>query len=139
MFQSSPLSQEGRYESQSIQGIQGSQFQSSPLSQEGRYREGSTFKMWDVPFQSSPLSQEGRYAPSQRQGARRGCFNPRPSRKRGATRRDLPIQATRRVSILAPLARGALLPAAPMTPRLVSPFQSSPLSQEGRYRQAFLH
>ena len=46
-------------------------------------------------------------------GLGRMSFNPRPSRKRGATRgRDLPVQTPDRVSILAPLARGALLPIA---------------------------
>ena len=84
-------------------------------------------------FQSSPLSQEGRYTktriraarfsgfnprPSRKRGATRldaedeivgQSFNPRPSRKRGATRRGGHVGWRRRVSILAPLARGALL------------------------------
>ena len=85
------------------------------------------------------------------------CFNPRPSRKRGATTVFSASCSLRIVSILAPLARGALLSGhhtfghnfhvsilAPLArgalPRAHdcaasgSAFQSSPLSQEGRYR-----
>ena len=85
-------------------------------------------------------------------------FNPRPSRKRGATRsscagvgRDdvsilaplargalqqliLDLDAGLEVSILAPLARGAL-PDWTLTRGTTTTFQSSPLSQEGRYKR----
>ena len=83
-------------------------------------------------FQSSPLSQEGRYSRSSTSRRRLPCFNPRPSRKRGATQLVRNGISARPVSILAPLARGALLKGDPRRhPRQW--FQSSPLSQEGRY------
>ena len=86
-------------------------------------------------FQSSPLSQEGRYWTRLRQRlSRPTCFNPRPSRKRGATRSTTSQAQGNRVSILAPLARGAL-PRFLDTPLRTCWFQSSPLSQEGRYVQ----
>ena len=59
-------------------------------------------------FQSSPLSQEGRYGLRHDQCTGSGCFNPRPSRKRGATIVQDRRWRLRLVSILAPLARGAL-------------------------------
>ena len=109
------------------------QFQSSPLSQEGRYWQAAAEHIEQPLFQSSPLSQEGRYArrihhrrhrlcvsilaPLAR-GAlrvdlattvwRAGGFNPRPSRKRGATALSEDTCEGITVSILAPLARGAL-------------------------------
>ena len=59
-------------------------------------------------------------------------FNPRPSRKRGATAPDFFIVRWTAVSILAPLARGALRDIRDQASE-PSMFQSSPLSQEGRY------
>ena len=89
MFQSSPLSQEGRYvidgrlENAHIVSILAplargalprkssdvgppSMFQSSPLSQEGRYNQPKHDATAAIVFQSSPLSQEGRYAQRQK-------------------------------------------------------------------------
>ena len=84
-FQSSPLSQEGRYASTAIPRLRLASFnprpsrkrgatllvpalghsrylfQSSPLSQEGRYRGHRAEVSGETTFQSSPLSQEGRY------------------------------------------------------------------------------
>ena len=59
-------------------------------------------------------------------------FNPRPSRKRGATIGLPDDDVVDSVSILAPLARGAL-PSMGYTVQTLKSFQSSPLSQEGRY------
>ena len=111
-----------------------------------------------IKFQSSPLSQEGRYIrpmflasrpagfnprPSRKRGATDNIlafffldrrFNPRPSRKRGATADYVAKTEQRLVSILAPLARGAL-PDTRGRRVLAAPFQSSPLSQEGRYHR----
>ena len=84
-------------------------FQSSPLSQEGRYIFCFPCFATLHPFQSSPLSQEGRYLPDSAIGT-----------------------VTVDVSILAPLARGAL-PGRWNDSSLSHLFQSSPLSQEGRY------
>ena len=83
-------------------------FQSSPLSQEGRYRTACLTTNRLFMFQSSPLSQEGRYNlwPDGERGGL--CFNPRPSRKRGATVEPRRQPNELFVSILAPLARGAL-------------------------------
>ena len=61
-------------------------FQSSPLSQEGRYGSVTALPNRIRRFQSSPLSQEGRYV------------------------RQLDVDRFAVVSILAPLARGALHP-----------------------------
>ena len=61
VFQSSPLSQEGRYPLISYIGGEACRFQSSPLSQEGRYGGLMNNGNEISEFQSSPLSQEGRY------------------------------------------------------------------------------
>ena len=59
-------------------------------------------------FQSSPPSQGGRYAGMMTPWRPSSSFNPRPPRKGGATPQILCASWGRRVSILAPLARGAL-------------------------------
>ena len=109
-------------------------FQSSPPSQGGRYGGYSEKCATQPKFQSSPPSQGGRYTrPTTRDRADRG-FNPRPPRKGGATRPNSRPRLEMVVSILAPLARGALL--CSTTNRLfMTLFQSSPPSQGGRYFQ----
>ena len=180
MFQSSPLSQEGRYGPFRITRDGEYLFQSSPLSQEGRYIRGQCTTIYLFSFNPRPSRKRGATGggpgrvfasagfnprPSRKRGAtvdrrelhrRATGFNPRPSRKRGATRRaeadGIPVlcfnprpsrkrgativcrQASPEfpVSILAPLARGALQNFFHVeSPE--SQFQSSPLSQEGRY------
>ena len=132
-FQSSPLSQEGRYIRLLRVGARGAMFQSSPLSQEGRYDHHHDRHDHKLKFQSSPLSQEGRYEKDMAQQSVLTCFNPRPSRKRGATADYVAQTAQRLVSILAPLARGALPSSSTTRSTARIRFQSSPLSQEGRY------
>ena len=77
-----------------------------------RKRGATVISQWKtlIPykFQSSPLSQEGRYAIRVESLSKSNGFNPRPSRKRGATPRFRQRARSRLVSILAPLARGAL-------------------------------
>ena len=108
-------------------------FQSSPLSQEGRYNRKAPARSGDGCFNPRPSRKRGATAGRSRPAGRQAGFNPRPSRKRGATRAEKRRRARVAVSILAPLARGALLHY-PIFLFSTFPFQSSPLSQEGRYR-----
>ena len=61
-------------------------------------------------FQSSPTSQGGRYRVPRGEARGTRSFNPRPPRKVGATKLPCVIGLRRHVSILAHLARWALLP-----------------------------
>ena len=83
-------------------------------------------------FQSSPTSQGGRYTLPFFDDQTIRCFNPRPPRKVGATGQCEYMGHAARVSILAHLARWALLVTPTMNHRSHS-FQSSPTSQGGRY------
>ena len=84
-------------------------FQSSPLSQEGRYPRILASPPPPLCFNPRPSRKRGatRFVDDER--SRIACFNPRPSRKRGATVFNEPLPRFVVVSILAPLARGALL------------------------------
>ena len=159
VFQSSPLSQEGRYGPRPPRA-RGSRAVSilAPLARGALPLTSSVWNMY-TPFQSSPLSQEGRYEASKPVFTAYSCFNPRPSRKRGATDYQKQLHQSIGVSILAPLARGALRsrrprPSTSGSVSILAPlargalhaldsttlgndeFQSSPLSQEGRYLRA---
>ena len=83
-------------------------------------------------FQSSPTSQGGRYTATPTISPWTPCFNPRPPRKVGATTCLVCVTPSRRVSILAHLARWALPVSAPLSGNGTA-FQSSPTSQGGRY------
>ena len=85
-------------------------------------------------FNPRPSRKRGATGRIMRAKSKSKCFNPRPSRKRGATNIGQCLVRRADVSILAPLARGAL-PGINSIPITISQFQSSPLSQEGRYRR----
>ena len=156
MFQSSPPLQGGRY-GPSVSGISGGGwFQSSPPLQGGRYmrmnfwasttpgfnprppcKGGATGKWEHYPgvcqrFQSSPPLQGGRYDAAGGSPSGNTGFNPRPPCKGGATMRRKTRAKGKGVSILAPLARGAL-PWRTRPPGWLCQFQSSPPLQGGRY------
>ena len=61
MFQSSPTSQSGRYDTPSRDRLLLLWFQSSPTSQSGRYDKALVIRLKLTKFQSSPTSQSGRY------------------------------------------------------------------------------
>ena len=89
-------------------------FQSSPLSQEGRYVACSDHSHAAKTFQSSPLSQEGRYISRDAIRASPSGVSILAPLARGALQVDMrKIHDIKAVSILAPLARGAL-PAQPV-------------------------
>ena len=58
----------------------------APLAR-GALRRKNVGSCRKIMFQSSPLSQEGRYCRGEDDLRDHGGFNPRPSRKRGATQR----------------------------------------------------
>ncbi|WHZ24964.1 MAG: hypothetical protein OJF47_004076 [Nitrospira sp.] len=62
------------------------------------------------------------------------CFNPRPSRRKGATAGGVDIQNDLSVSILA-LPEGRALLGASLRGEAARSFQSSPFPKEGRYAQ----
>ena len=118
-------------------------FQSSPLSQEGRYPRAFVENVEGLVFQSSPLSQEGRYCHAADILPFFNCFNPRPSRKRGATFHLLATLWSPDVSILAPLARGALPPrwkkfTSPSRVSILAPLARGalPIARRGRSARA---
>ena len=132
-------------------------FQSSPVPKDGRYSHPDTANSPADPFQSSPVPKDGRYIapsigiraaaisfnprPSRRTGATAVIvapsmcvlsFNPRPSRRTGATHFQGGQHDRRRVSILArPEGRALLANAA--ASGTVMRFQSSPVPKDGRY------
>ena len=83
-------------------------------------------------FQSSPLSQEGRYLTVLSLALFISCFNPRPSRKRGAT---MPLVNVVCIFMFqsSPLSQEGRYLSPLNFPIIQKLFQSSPLSQEGRY------
>ncbi len=110
LFQSSPFPKEGRYigDRQMNEALQ--EFQSSPFPKEGRYSRRSSICSTSIMFQSSPFPKEGRYAPGSICAAGPGSFNPRPSRRKGATGGAVNLGVLAEVSILAlPEGRALLL------------------------------
>ena len=93
----------------------------------------------DRQFQSSPLSQEGRYSISWEIVLRAACFNPRPSRKRGATTGVDTTANQVRMFQSSPLSQEGRYLHQIAAAGLAAVFQSSPLSQEGRYRPVCGH
>ena len=61
------------------------EFQSSPVPEDGRYFGAPRLYGAYETFQSSPVPEDGRYARSTANRRRIGSFNPRPSRRTGAT------------------------------------------------------
>ncbi len=60
-------------------------FQSSPFPKEGRYPTRPDNIVTGELFQSSPFPKEGRYSGLRYSCCAITCFNPRPSRRKGAT------------------------------------------------------
>ena len=112
-------------------------FQSSPPLQGGRYRLYGVRSAKYRVFQSSPPLQGGRYVKPQNTGGLPRGFNPRPPCKGGATGLNLVDGRFVVVSILAPLARGALRNRDGNDSRTCL-FQSSPPLQGGRYPAAVM-
>ena len=133
-FQSSPPLQGGRY------GQMGTLSRSMPAVSilaplaRGALRRGGRVTVRKYWFQSSPPLQGGRYNEEKNKGKGQGRFNPRPPCKGGATVAYAAPRLAMPVSILAPLARGALLVSLQRMPILWR-FQSSPPLQGGRYAE----
>ena len=125
-FQSSPVPKDGRYAYSYVTNRLYSAFQSSPVPKDGRYFVERSVRALDEVFQSSPVPKDGRYhtgavmtpsgdpvsilARPEGRALRSGdstipacpsCFNPRPSRRTGATKERARSQRCRKVSILA--------------------------------------
>ena len=84
-FQSSPVPKDGRYERQLAHAERDKVFQSSPVPKDGRYVMLTFAVTTTGAFQSSPVPKDGRYF---RRMVAAPClrgFNPRPSRRTGAT------------------------------------------------------
>ncbi len=60
-------------------------FQSSPVTKDGRYQRGGLALVQRRLFQSSPVTKDGRYGRTLVQGQTLVGFNPRPSLRTGAT------------------------------------------------------
>ena len=87
-FQSSPAPRRGRYLAP-IAALQGAafQFQSSPAPRRGRYCPAPVGTVAGSEFQSSPAPRRGRYGFPMLPALNDSCFNPRPRRGAGATRK----------------------------------------------------
>ena len=85
-------------------------------------------------FQSSPIPKDGRYCLAEEVQQRVWCFNPRPSRRMGATD-TVSTQSTQhpKVSILAHPEGWALRLYKFKACKGMSGFQSSPIPKDGRY------
>ncbi len=102
---------------------------------EGRALRSLVVFAWLPPsllFQSSPFPKEGRYSAADSNLNTYGSFNPRPSRRKGATHLCVDRAGRRRVSILA-LPEGRALHHAVELIGCLDAFQSSPFPKEGRY------
>ncbi len=133
-FQSSPVPKDGRYLAEVA--IQRPVLVSILARPEGRaLRPIRCARHSDRRFQSSPVPKDGRYICA-REGAWSSTrFNPRPSRRTGATKRSRITYRGKRVSILA-RPEGRALPDAygKFVPTIK--FQSSPVPKDGRYRNS---
>ena len=131
-------------------------FQSSPVPKNGRYRRPSVFTGRLGAFQSSPVPKNGRYDAAPDGLYQQRGFNPRPSRRTGATQVGSQCWRKSQVSILARPEERALpdraagivrgtgvsilarpeeraLRAGTLTPPPKMQFQSSPVPKNGRY------
>src|SRR5574340_186039 len=107
-------------------------FQSSPFPKEERYMSCRILRLLPQVFQSSPFPKEGRYLKQAIQISAACSFNPRPSRRKGATGKKMDDPSVPIVSILAlPEGRALLSPGNWIGSRCR--FQSSPFPKEGRY------
>ncbi len=68
-------------------------FQSSPVTKDGRYFFALALRMRLVTFQSSPVTKDGRYDSTRPRMIRNRRFNPRPSLRTGATVQNLALAA----------------------------------------------
>ncbi len=135
LFQSSPVPEDGRYaiilkkcpflfrfnprpsrrtgatRGQRRGTVQGLLFQSSPVPEDGRYSPAVCALNGLQPFQSSPVPEDGRYTRPTCEVVRPIVgFNPRPSRRTGATITKIKCRD------------------------FVGSFQSSPVPEDGRYK-----
>ena len=132
MFQSSPPLQGGRYASTNGTRKVTTGFQSSPPLQGGRYTLPPGHQATFVCFNPRPPCKGGATCCIRAPRPFPSGFNPRPPCKGGATAPDGDMLRHVDVSILAPLARGAL-PKNWVERRAGHAFQSSPPLQGGRY------
>ena len=87
MFQSSPNPKVGRYQLAKVKALLTNMFQSSPNPKVGRYKVLRQVKRVEgAVFQSSPNPKVGRYCPEVAKAEQQPhSFNPRPTRRSGAT------------------------------------------------------
>ena len=110
------------------------EFQSSPVPKDGRYTVHARPHRASCGFNPRPSRRTGATSYRSAHPFRLCGFNPRPSRRTGATPREHDqSRHSTAVSILARPEGRALPPSAPTTPAFFLSFQSSPVPKDGRY------
>jgi len=85
LFQSSPVTKDGRYGKAWTDETALRRFQSSPVTKDGRYGGPVADEGGTAMFQSSPVTKDGRYRAVEAPAVVDIGFNPRPSLRTGAT------------------------------------------------------